>query len=85
MTGYYTLGVALMAIGALLTFSGRYRALYGTWDAAAAKFHFALVPRFGKRPDPIEFRRLIEALSTAPNIPAPTNETRTSPLTEAAR
>jgi cytochrome c biogenesis protein ResB len=85
MTGYYTLGVALMAIGALLTFSGRYRALYGTWDAAAAKFHFALVPRFGKRPDPIEFRRLVEALSAAPNIPAPSTETRTSPLTEAAQ
>jgi hypothetical protein len=69
MTGYYTLGVALLFFGALLTFSGRYRALYGYWDAAARRFHFALVPRFGRRPDPAEFQRLVAAL--AGNAPQP--------------
>ncbi len=88
MTGYYTLGVALMFFGALMTFTGRYRALYGYWDAAASRFHFALVPRFGRRPDPEEFRRLVAALagnesSEDPNRQTTTPRERGTTLTEA--
>lgn len=61
---YYTLGVLLMALGAMMTFIGRYRALYGWWDETTRQFHFALVPRFGKAPDEKEFERLKAELAT---------------------
>jgi len=41
-------GVTLIAFGALLTFTGRYRALYGHWNEEERVFEFALIPRFGK-------------------------------------
>lgn len=62
---YYTLGVALMALGAMMTFIGRYRALHGWWDESTRQFHFALVPRFGKAPDAGEFERLVGELGAA--------------------
>jgi hypothetical protein len=44
-------GVALMFIGALMTFMFRYEALYGLWDRSAGTLRLALVPRWGRGAD----------------------------------
>ncbi|MBI5154648.1 cytochrome c biogenesis protein ResB [Candidatus Poribacteria bacterium] len=59
---FYMAGVAFIAVGAMLTFAGRYRAFHGEWDEEAGVLRLALIPRFGKGPDPAEFDRLLAAL-----------------------
>ncbi len=63
VVNYYMAGVGLIAIGAMMTFSGRYRALYAMWDGEEELLHLAYVPRFGKGPDPEEFEDLLRELS----------------------
>lgn len=63
---YYVFGVFLIALGAIMTFSGRYQALYARWDEERNRLSFALVPRFGRAPDPADVRRLVEALGGEP-------------------
>lgn len=75
---YYTLGSLLIFFGALITFSGRYRALYALWDEEANKLHLALVPRFGKEPDPEEFAGLLEALGAPGDSPGSQASTTTA-------
>ncbi|MDK2972891.1 MAG: cytochrome c biosis protein [Candidatus Sumerlaeota bacterium] len=70
---YYIFGVALIAVGAVITFSGRYRAFHGLWDDEEQRLHFALIPRFGKAPDAKEFQSLVKELGGAVG-PAGANE-----------
>ncbi len=60
---YYMAGVVLIGFGALMTFSGRYRALYAMWDEEQKLLHLAYIPRFGNGPDPKEFEKLLCDLS----------------------
>ena len=60
---YYIFGVVLIATGALMTFSGRYRAAYGLWNPEKAELQFALVPRFRRNFDEDEFHSLVSELS----------------------
>ncbi|MBX3729084.1 MAG: cytochrome c biogenesis protein ResB [Candidatus Sumerlaeia bacterium] len=78
---WYVLGAGLMTFGAMLTFSGRYRAFHGMWDEEEGRLHFALVPRFGREPDPAEFAALLAELEGT----APTAREESESLEVAAR
>lgn len=92
VVNYYIAGVALIALGAMITFTARYRALHAEWDEEAGLLHFALVPRFTRQGDPREFAALVDELSqgtaTAPEFapdaapqPEPDFEPEQEPLT----
>ncbi|MEQ8821214.1 MAG: cytochrome c biogenesis protein ResB [Sumerlaeia bacterium] len=74
---FYILGVAIIAIGATMTFMTRYRALHGLWEEETRTLHVAYVPRFGKEPDPADFQRLIRKLEDASNPPPETRASST--------
>ncbi len=80
---YYIAGVALIFFGAMLTFTGRYRALYGEWIPESEEFLFALVPRFGTSPNPQEFAELVSELSGTP-MPSEPDSLSVTPENEPA-
>jgi len=71
---YYIAGVVLIAFGAFLTFAGRYEAFYALWDSGSRELKTALVPRFGRDPDPRELERLTADLARAGANPAAASE-----------
>ncbi|MCB2155347.1 cytochrome c biogenesis protein ResB [bacterium] len=75
---YNVAGVLLIALGAVITFTGRYRAFYGLWDEEEERLHLALVPRFGTAPDPKELEALVDELQGAGTQDAPKAGARTS-------
>lgn len=56
-------GVAIILIGAMMTFLSRYRSFYGLWDEEAGVLRLALVPRWGVSPVREEFDALVKELS----------------------
>jgi cytochrome c biogenesis protein ResB len=56
------LGVALIVLGAMMTFAFRYRALYGLWDETSATLRLALVPRWGQSAAGEELDALVKEL-----------------------
>jgi len=48
VTHYYTFGVGLIFLGAMMTFSFRYLAFYGIWMPETSKLAVELKPRFGE-------------------------------------
>lgn len=60
---FTNLGVIITVLGALMTFAGRYRALYGLWDAEKGTVRLALVPRWGQSAVQEELDALVAELS----------------------
>lgn len=60
---YYIAGVVLIAIGAFVTFSGRYTTLHALWDEETGGLRVAMGSRFQKGPEPREFEQLLLALA----------------------